>query len=372
MNRVPQIDALRGFALCGIILGNIQWFSGYAVDPSPAKDVLGLDAAVTFALHVLVDGKFYGLFSLLFGASFALMIDRERALGRNPSGLARRRLISLGALGTLHATLLWFGDILSLYAVAAIPLWWILRSRPRHAWASSLVLLASPVFLSLVLVTSVDAQAPPALLYGPIETLPAFGTGSAGALLDANAAFLQQRWVLALASGRLPRLLGLFVLGALLVRQRPVLSRRGWLALVTVAASANLMLGILPQAPPLPPSPLGVARAAVESVALPTGALVYAAVGWRFVSRPSAVSSALAAAGRLSLTHYLGQSLLMAGLFYGVGLGLWGRLGAATSVAVGLGLVGMQVVLSPWLRARWGLGPGERALRWLSRPIRER
>lgn len=370
VSRVPQIDALRGFALCGIVLGNIQWFSGYAVDPSAAKDVLGLDAAVTIALHVCVDGKFYALFSLLFGASFALMIDRECALGRDAADLVRRRLGSLGILGLLHATLVWFGDILSLYAVAAIPLWWVLRCRPRHAWATALVLLASPALLGLALVMSSSAQAPPALIYGPVETLPAFGSGSPGALLHANAAFLQQRWALALASGRLPRLLGLFVLGALLIRHRPVLSRRGWMLLVAVALSSNVALGVLPQAPPLPPSPLGVVRATVESVALPTGALVYAGIGWRLVSRPTAVNSALAAAGRLSLTHYLGQSLVMAGLFYGVGLGLWGQLGAATSTAVGLGLVSIQVVLSPWIRARWGLGPGERALRWLSRPNR--
>ncbi len=370
VTRVPQIDALRGLALCGIVLANIQWFSGYAVDPSAAKDVLGLDAAVTIALHVCVDGKFYALFSLLFGASFALMIDRERALGRDAADLVRRRLGSLGILGVLHATLLWFGDILSLYAFAAIPLWWILRFQPRHALLMSLMLLASPVLLGLALVTSVDARAPPALLYGPIETLPAFASGSAGALLDANAAFLQQRWALALASGRLPRLLGLFVLGAFLVRHRPAVSRRGWIVLVTIAISSNVALGVLPDAAPLPPSPLGVVHAAVESVALPTGALVYVAVGWRLVSRPSALSSALAAAGRLSLTHYLGQSVAMAGLFYGVGLGLWGRLGAAASVAVGLGLVGIQVALSPSIRARWGLGPGERALRWLSAPRR--
>lgn len=368
MSRVPQIDALRGFALCGIVLGNIQWFSGYAVDPSPAKDVLGLDSAVTFALHMCVDGKLYALFSLLFGASFALMIDRERAQGRDAADLARRRLGSLGVLGLLHATLLWFGDILSLYALAAAPLWWILRSRPRHAWTSSLLLLASPAMLAALLLALLDADAPPALIYGPIDTLPAFGAGTAGALLDANAAFLQQRWVLALASGRLPRLLGLFVLGALLVRHRPVVSRRGWVTLLLVAVSSNVALAVLAQAPPLPPSRPGVVRAAVESVALPTGALVYAGIGWRLASRQHPMISALAAAGRLSLSHYLGQSLVMAGLFYGVGLGLWGRLGATSSVAVGLGLAAIQVTVSPWIRARWGLGPGERALRWLSRP----
>ncbi|MCR9163428.1 MAG: DUF418 domain-containing protein [Nannocystaceae bacterium] len=365
MSRIPQLDALRGFALCGIVLANIQWFCGYAVDPSPAKDVWGLDYAVSFALHVFVDGKFYGLFSLLFGASFALMIDRERARGADAGGLARRRIASLGVLGVLHATLLWFGDILSLYAVAALPLWWILRARPRHAAVTAIALLASPALLGLVLAACVDVPVP-ALIHGPREALPAFAAGSAGALLDANADFLAQRWVLALASGRLPRLLGSFVLGALLIRHRPTFSRRGWVGLVSVAVSCNVALGLLPGAPPLPPSTLGVARIAVECVAIPTGALVYAGLGGRLFARPSRWTSAFAAAGRLSLTHYLAQSLMMAGIFYGVGLGHWGRLGAAESVAAGLGIACVQVGISPWIRARWGVGPGERALRWLS------
>lgn len=368
MSRVPQIDALRGFALCGIVLGNIQWFSGYAVDPSAAKDVLELDAATTAALHIIVDGKFYALFSLLFGASFALMVDRERRLGRDAAALARRRLVSLGVLGLLHATLLWFGDILSLYALAAAPLWWFLRARPGWALAGSVALLVSPAVLSLVLLGAVDAQPPPALVYGPVDTLPAFGSGSVGALLEANAAFLRQRWVLALASGRLPRLLGLFIVGALLVRHRPVLSRRAWGTLIAVAVASSLTLAALAHVPPLPPSPLGVVHAAVECVALPTGALVYAGIGWRLFSRPGALRRALEAAGRLSLTHYVAQSTVMAGLFYGVGLGLWGQLGATASVGVGLGLVAVQVLVSPALQARWRLGPGERALRWLSRP----
>lgn len=368
--RVRQLDALRGFALLGIVLGNVRWFSGYAVDPSPAKDLLGLDGSITFALHLLVDGKFYALFSLLFGASFCLMLQRERDRGRDPRVTAGRRLLALFVVGSAHATLVWFGDILSLYAVAAVPLVALLRLSDRAVLGSSLALLISPALLSAALLLWADPAASSALIYGPIDQLPAFASGGILDLLSANASFLGQRWVLALASGRLPRLLGLFLLGALLIRRRPVLSPLAWGVLLIVAITSNLTLAALPGTPPLPPSQLGLLRDTIACVALPTGALAYAAILWGPLGKAGPITDALMHAGRLSATHYLSQSLVLAFIFYGVGFGGWGTLGATGSVLVGSALALTQVAISQAWRARLGLGPGEHALRSLDRMLR--
>lgn len=358
MNRILQLDALRGFALLGIVLGNVQWFSGYAVDPLPSKDILGLDAATTFGLHLWVDGKFYALFSLLFGASFRLLSDRGRG-----SAALRRRLLALFAVGLVHATVLWFGDILSLYAVAAAPLLVLQRRSVRTQWRWALGLLLAPAVLSAVLWLGLPTGETPGWVHGPTALLPAFGSGEVLGLWRANAVFLEQRWVLALASGRLFRLLGLFVLGGLLVRDVPQPSRstRAWLygaALVT-----NLAYAALAHVPPLPPSALGLLRDTIACVALPLGALAYASWLWPRLAR-GRLAHALAQAGRLSLTHYLGQSLVLAALFYGVGLGQWGRLGATGSVLVGASLAALQVAVSPWLRRRFPTGLAERLLRY--------
>ncbi len=363
--RVRQLDALRGLALVGIALGNAQWFSGYAVDPASAKDVFGLDASVSFALHLLVDGKFYALFSLLFGASFFLMLQREHSRGGDPKRAARRRLLALFLLGSAHATLVWFGDILSLYAVAALPLAALSRCPDRTVLRVSVALLLSPALLSLALLLWADPTASSALIYGPIDQLPAFASGGLVDLLWANAAFLEQRWVLALASGRLLRLLGLFLLGALFIRARPVLGPFAWGVLLIVAITSNLALTTLADAPPLPPSPQGLLRDTIACVALPTGALAYAAILWRPLAKRGIVTDALMHAGRLSATHYLAQSLVLATVFYGVGLGAWGTLGSTGAVLVGGVLALTQVAVSPSWRARVGLGPAERALRSL-------
>lgn len=368
--RIRQLDALRGFALLGIVLGNVQWFSGYAVDPSASKDLFGLDAAVTFALHVGVDGKFYALFSLLFGASFSLMLQRERERGRDAGTAARRRLLALFVVGIVHATLVWFGDILSLYAVAAIPLAALLQRSDRALLGSAVALLMSPALISGALLLWANPSPTSALIYGPIEQLPAFGAADVGGLLSANAAFLGQRWVLALASGRVPRLLGLFLLGALLTRRRPVLHPFAWGTLLILAITSNLALASLSAIPPLPPSPLGLLRDTIACVALPTGALAYASILWRPLGRRGVLSDALTHAGRLSATHYLSQSIVLALVFYGVGFGAWGVLGATRSVLVGAGLGLTQLTLSRSWRSRWGSGPGELALRSLDRALR--
>ena len=357
MKRIHAIDALRGLALVGIVLVNVQWFSGHAVHPDPGHDRWGLDGVTTFLLHALVDGKFYTLFALLFGASFSLTLQRSG------TRLAGRRLLSLLVLGSLHATLLWFGDILSLYAIAAIPLYALLRAPHAFRWA--LGLLASPALLGgLLLLVPMDTISGG---HGPATLLPAFGGGDLPALLQANLAFLGQRWLLALVSGRLPRLLGTFLLGAWLLRHRPHPTPSQRRLLISIAVVSNLALAGLADTAVLPPSPRGFVRDVLSCIALPSGALAYVVLLGPWLTRRGRVVRALEHAGRLSLTHYLGQSLVLAAVFYGVGLGGWAQLGATESAGVGLLLVTTQIAVSGPLLRRVRVGPAERLLRALDR-----
>lgn len=372
--RIPALDALRGLALVGIILGNVTWFSGYAVATPQARAALGtspLDSLIGVALHVAVDGKFYGLFSLIFGAGFALMLAGAEARGHRIAPLVRRRLAALFVLGLAHASLVWFGDIMSLYAVAAIPLYWMRNASPRRLAAGALICLTMPVVCSaaqLVVQTLVAPTPPPAAGHGPAALLPAFASGTYADLFVANRAFLVERWALALHSSRLVRLLGLFLLGMLAVRMRPEPSRGARRGLLVVAVVSNVALALFASVPVRPPTPMGLVRDLVYAIAIPTGSLAYAAVLWPWLGRRGRATRALAAAGRLSLTHYVTQSMVMAGLFYGCGWGLWGRLGLTGAVAVALAIVATQILLSVTWVARYGHGPGEWLLRRMSRP----
>ncbi|NQD37178.1 DUF418 domain-containing protein [Permianibacter sp. IMCC34836] len=132
--RIALLDILRGFALIGILLMNIEWF-GRAMSSigNVDRSLVGGDFAVGWLVKVLVEGKFYKLFSLLFGMGFAVMLLRAQEHGRPFVALFSRRMAALLAFGLLHATLLWGGDILRAYAVGGMLLlgWVMLVRKPR-------------------------------------------------------------------------------------------------------------------------------------------------------------------------------------------------------------------------------------------------
>src|SRR3982751_2676704 len=116
--RIDIIDVLRGLAVCGILIGNMQWLSGYGMMPPALAEHAPLtDRATHFLVHFFVEGKFYSIFSFLFGFGFALQIARAEDRGDTEAKVFKRRLLWLLLIGAIHAIFLWPGDILSVYAV---------------------------------------------------------------------------------------------------------------------------------------------------------------------------------------------------------------------------------------------------------------
>src|SRR5215210_9252930 len=130
--RLDVIDVLRGLAVCGILIGNMQWFSGYGLMPPVMQaDFSQVDKVVQFLVHFIVEGKFYSIFSFLFGFGFALQIARANERGDDKASLFKRRLFWLLVLGLVHAYLLWAGDILSVYALTGFVLLLFRRKSDR-------------------------------------------------------------------------------------------------------------------------------------------------------------------------------------------------------------------------------------------------
>src|SRR5688500_879891 len=116
-DRIVLLDVLRGLAVCGILVGNMQWFSGYGFLPSSLAHETPVYNQIThFFVHLFVEGKFYSIFSFLFGFGFALQIARAEERGDTSASLFKRRLFWLLVIGLMHAYLIWAGDILSVYA----------------------------------------------------------------------------------------------------------------------------------------------------------------------------------------------------------------------------------------------------------------
>ncbi len=129
--RIISLDILRGFAILGILIMNIQSMSmiGAAyLNPTAYGDLTGINKIVWIISHIVADSKFMTIFSILFGAGIILFTDRLKVKGVKSLNIHYRRTFWLLVIGLLHAYLLWYGDILVSYAMAAL---WVVLLRKK-------------------------------------------------------------------------------------------------------------------------------------------------------------------------------------------------------------------------------------------------
>jgi uncharacterized protein len=147
--RIDMLDAIRGFALFGILLMNLEAFNGPIIGAVSGIDsgLKGLDYLADALIYILVQGKFWTLFSLLFGIGFAVMQDRARTACVNFEALYRRRLLFLMLIGLCHLWLIWEGDILFSYALAGFVLLGWHRSGSDFGLPAIIVWFCTPLLL---------------------------------------------------------------------------------------------------------------------------------------------------------------------------------------------------------------------------------
>lgn len=375
--RLDLLDALRGFALAGVLLANLGGFSLYLFLPGEGKAALataGVDRLLDPTLSALVSGKFLTLFSLLFGVGFALQMQRTAG---DRAGRRRylRRLGALFAIGLVHAYLFWWGDILRYYAVLGLlllPLYG-LPTRALVAIGAVLIVLPHPLLAhlfadaGLALATQDQAYA---------AALAAFNSDQWPTMLHGNRAFdhwwLPARWGLALSVA------GCLLVGAALGRsgvlRDPAAHARFWRRLlIALPLGLALALGLTLSAYGRLPWPDGwqdsdsarvLLRMLDHAATLILGLGYMAGFVWLFGRRHWRRGlQALAPVGRMALSNYLVQTLLGVGLFYGVGLGLGPRYGLVGVVVVWAVVFVAQIGISHWWLARFRFGPAEWAWR---------
>ena len=407
--RITTIDAVRGFAVCGILLMNIvsMGMPGYAyIDPTYWGRPDRTDLAFWAVNYVLADGKMRALFTMLFGASMLLISERAAARGdgKSPAELQYRRLFWLFVFGMIHAWFFWYGDILTSYAIAGAityPLWrW--RTRSLAVFAALLLLvqvglnLGHYADLSNAQAVATSTEAPAKARADAEKTLRAMApdqqaaaaefSGYRGGFVDAlNArvplATMFQTMLLWLG---MPELLGFIALGMVLFRTGFFSGRwrtRSYAAVI-VAGYAIAVPAMVPVARVVMASDWNpVTLPLYDTIGLvlrPAIALAHAAVVILLVrsGRGGWLGRRLEAAGRMAFSNYLGTTIVTTTIFYGYGFGLFGTLSRAELYWIVL-LVWVLILgwSRPWL-AHFDYGPLEWAWRRLARgepvPIRRR
>lgn len=385
--RIEVLDALRGFALFGILLANIRDWSAWSWLSFEEQSQMVAPAVVRvleFLNYAMIESKFYTLFSFLFGLGFSLQLTRLRQKGLGVS-LFRRRLWLLFAIGLVHLCLVWTGDILTLYALLGFLLPWIGQwSDRRLLWLSAGLLLLPVAGICVVTLAGVPPDFGFYALGEPLggKLWSAFG---AGPLVPENEWLLQDQWSAYWAwtlagppfrvgyffeSWRIPKVLGIMVLGVwagkrlvagTLLNDRKWLKRVMWAGLA-VGLPMNAIyawLGGLQQET----ARLSILAMSVHSLGVVPLALAYAsgfALLWQRCERQL---KWLGYAGRMALTHYLSHSLIGAAIFYGVGLGLMGQVPITKLLVLAIAIFAAQTAFSYVWLARFKQGPME----WLWR-----
>lgn len=348
--RIDAIDVLRGVALFGVMAVNLvmefrisifEQFLGPRTLASP------LDRAIDTILTQAVELKAFALFSLLFGAGLAIQFDRLVTSERRTALLVRRLAVLL-VFGVIHLCLIWNGDILTEYALAGFIVLPFLFG-PR--W-----LLALTALVSLTLYLAMQVFPPAGLFPSRAaiwqDVMDANRIYATGGYLDVLAFRLREiPLVASLHAFIFLRTIGLFLVGALAWRSGILQNVHGLfvIAFPSIGLGAALLFRDI--------GPLGTIL-----LALGYGAAI---LGIAHFERGMRLLGWAAPLGRMAFTNYVAQSAIFGWIFYGYGLGLFGRLGITQALAIGVAVYVGQVLFSTWWLRHYRYGP----LEWLWRTL---
>ena len=379
-DRVVFLDVLRGFALVGILFANILSWSG--IKFIPYEDIMELgnadvDWEIYRYLKFFVDTKFYTLFSLLFGVGFYLQISKNRDNPEFPK-LYMRRLMLLFLIGLCHA-LIWSGDILTLYALMGMILLAMRKVPVSKAITIGLGLYFFPVLLDIIYMltfaTNLPEQAKIALkVYPdvrPEEVVTAFQSEKLSMVFKMNFHNLIWRWYDFIPSGRPFKVLGLFFLGYYLYsRDFFTVHARKWKFIILFLTTGLLFTGVTMylhgSVSSFSKSWLDVIDKFVHEIGQLSLSLSYICILSRLVSAfpKFTVFGWLKNYGRMSLTSYIGHTLLGIIAFYPIiALGFYGLLTIEQVYYLALGILTFQLIFSNVWFVYFSFGPIE----WLWR-----
>ncbi|HEV2702147.1 MAG TPA: DUF418 domain-containing protein [Steroidobacteraceae bacterium] len=356
-DRVESIDVVRGVALFGVMAINLLTSFRASIFQQFLPPVTASGAADRWTEAIAyygLDMKAFSLFSFLFGVGLAIQYERLSRHG-SPLYWLSRRLAILLVFGLIHLFFIWNGDILTEYAVAGFVVLPLLVAR---GWLLAAATAGCLVFYTLMPVLRLPIPWPDQSGFQQLVAAANHAYGHGSFMQEHRFAMREVAAIVPLHLSVLPRTIGLFALGVLSWRAglfaRPYenCARIAVLAVILTALGGVLTHADGPMTGRIAPALLALGYCAT---------LVWLV---EFTSLRGLLS-AFAPLGRMAFSNYIAESLIFSVVFFGFGLGLYGRIGPASTLLLGSSVYAVQMAVSAWWLRRYRFGP----LEWLWRSL---
>ncbi|HQV54631.1 MAG: DUF418 domain-containing protein [Chitinophagaceae bacterium] len=382
------MDVLRGFAILGIFIANLNGFSWYNGSAKATGPYLlpGADNTMSFLHQMFIEGKFYSIFSLLFGWGIALQFKRAEEKGINALPTVRRRLFFMLLLGAVHL-LLWPGDIVFFYAILAFVLLPLRKLSNKTLLITGCLLVLSPILLywlkmtwpvlnypaDLAIKTATKVESSLFTIKSEQDFLNIMKHGNSWfEQVQMNVVGFFYRYNYLFFVSRIPKVLGIFLIGYVIGRSdfyKNILQHK---KIVYWAIGIGLVVGL--------PANYFLAyymsnhggdywqlktKGFYQTIfyALGVAPLAMAYVGLFMLSFQKVagkkVLSVFAPVGKMAFSNYILQTLIGSFVFLGPGLGYFGEVGPVYYTIFGVVVFIFQIILSTiWLKF-FNYGPVE-------------
>jgi uncharacterized protein len=384
--RIEILDLLRGFALLGILFDNILYFSGYKFMPYDELSLFptyGADENLYQFLNIIIKGKFYRIFAILFGAGCFLQFNKY-VNNSNFKKVYRRRLFILLIIGLIHS-LIWSGDILFMYALAGFVLILFHNFNKTNILRLSVVFLLFFILSDLILFFSYQGTTNPynstsvSLAHTnfpdmkPAEVMHIFRNGNIAEVFKLNIHNLVWKWMSKFPSGSFTNTLGLFLLGYYLASTKFFTEHIKSKKLLIVSLVTGIICtfvakwtgGSTTKFPPI------LSNTFYYKTMLYSGQLSLSLFYMSLIAniagtaRGRHILECLKPVGKMALSNYLFQTLMCIIIFYNFAFNLIGTIGLVFIIGIAILLLVVQILLSKiWLKY-YRFGPME----WIWRSL---
>lgn len=390
--RIDILDVLRGFALLGVMIDNLFGFTGWTYFTDEHRKSLSTwptDGVIAAVENIFVSGKFYSIFSLLFGIGFSIILIRNEQKGLNPFRIFYKRLFILTLFGICHILFLWEGDILLLYAIIGLSLPLFRKCSDRALLILAGILILSPILLdSLAVLLQIkfgDKLEAVAVSIDMKTGLPLDKKSYSRYLFTDEGGWKEwrnwqtsgwaYRYSYILNSNRIPKVLGMFLLGFYAGRKMMFARLTEYISLLKTLRFWGLVIGIpagiasyyFQITQKEIPNPAGLLQTLFYATSVVPLCLAYTSIVCLYWMKKdgNTVLKFLAPLGRMALTNYIMQTVFGIFIYYGIGLGLGGNTGPSLFIPIGILVYITQIIYSNWWLKYFQYGP----LEWIWRQL---